>query len=113
MRQRVLLLVAYGIVVGSNGFLCVVDAPVAVGKLQCPLSTECSLLGGRLGVGFAVLCRGIEVFAQCIELVALFHSLFSTAPRQEHAENYYVYNKEYLLLHTINHNATIGDLLLA
>ena len=48
VRQRVCLLIADGIVVGGDGFLCVVDAPVALCHLQGPLSAQGTLLGWRL-----------------------------------------------------------------
>ena len=67
------LLVSHGVVVGGNGLLGIIDSAIAVGQFECPLATVLPILGWCRRVGFLVLRSGIVVFAQGIELVALFH----------------------------------------
>ena len=69
--HRVGIAVAYGILVGTDSFSCVVDASVALGHLPCSLSTFFLIVWLSAGIGFLVFGRGIIVFADGIELVAL------------------------------------------
>ena len=83
MCQRVILLVADGILVGRDGLRGEVDATITVSHLHGPLAFQDSLFAGCMGIGLTILCGSIEVFADGIELIAFLHGLISPATDQQ------------------------------
>ena len=86
--ERVVLLVADGILISGDGFAGEMDATVALCHLHRPLTFLFPFLVGGVGVGLPVLCGSIEVFAEGIEFVALLHGLICpTTDKQQGADN--------------------------
>ena len=81
---------AYGVVVGGNGALRLVDAAVAVSHLCRPFTTQFTLFGGRLRVSLAILCCRVEVFAQSIKLITFLHSRVRATPYEEYGRYIYI-----------------------
>lgn len=81
--QRVVLLIAHGIVVGSDGFVGKQDAAIAVCQLHGALPFQFAFLAGCLRIGLTILCGGIVVFADGIELVAFLHRLIRPAAGEQ------------------------------
>ena len=90
VRQRVLLFIAHGIVVGRDGLIGEQDPTVALRELHGALSLELPFLRRCLRVGLAVLGGGIVIFAYGIELVAFLHGLVSPAAGEQQATYYYI-----------------------
>ena len=100
MRERVVLLVADGILIGGDGFGGEVDATVTLCHLHRPLTFDGSLFVGGMGIGLTVLCGGVEIFAEGIELVALSHRLVCSATGDQHGADGEIYDNSNLL-HTL------------
>ena len=96
---RVNLLIANGIVVGRDSLLGIVDATIAVGHLEGPLSTQGLFLGFGLRVGLLVLSSGIIVFAQSVELVALLHGRIGSTSLDEETDDDCDYDRK-MFAHT-------------
>ena len=92
MRERVILLVADGILIGGDGFGGEMDATVALCHLHSPLTFLFSFLVGSVGIGLSVLCGGIEVFADGKELVAFLHRLICPATGDQHGADDTIYD---------------------
>ena len=81
--QRVVLLIAHGIVVGSDGFVGEQDASIALSHLHGALPLQFPFFVGRLRIGLTVLGGSVIIFADGIELVAFLHRLICPAAGEQ------------------------------
>ena len=81
--QSVWVIVADGILVGTNGFGVIVNLSVALCHLPGPDTTLLFFCGLGTGVGFLVFGSSIKVFANGIKLIAFLQVVVGTTGREQ------------------------------